>query len=246
VDGDMGKVHTFYFDDQNWTIRYLVVETGNWLLERQVLISPVALGYPNWEGQMLPVKLTKQQVEDSPPVSRDKPVSRQMETDLHTYYDWPAYWRPHGPATGLGAWAAAHMVAEQAQEDSADEAEQEDDPHLRSTREITGYHIEVLDGEMGHVEDFIVDDETWILRYMVVDTHNLLPGKNVLIAPLWVEQVNWAESKVHLNLERENIANSPGVDLSSPVNREYETRLYDYYGRPKYWSRLEAMPEQKE
>ena len=230
-NGVIGKVYGLYFDDLAWIVRYLVVDTGNWLPGRQVLLWPGVLGQPDWETQSLPVGLSKEQVEHSPHISTDEPVSRQMEVDLHTYYGWTPYWRGGLPVPGLGAAAAAEMIAS-----SAEERDEEDsDPHLRSTREVIGYHIQARDGEIGHVEDFVVDDEAWFIRYLVIDTRNWLPGRKVLVAPAWAEQVNWVERKVYVDLGRETIKSSPEFDPSMPVNREYEARLYDFYGRPYYW-----------
>ena len=109
------------------------------------------------------------------------------------------------------------------------------DPHLRSSREVIGYHIQATDDEIGHVEDFIVQDNGWVIRYMVVDTHNWLPGKKVLVATDWIEDVNWAERQVHVGLRRENIEEGPEFEPGMPVSRTYEQCLYDYYGRPVYW-----------
>ncbi len=114
------------------------------------------------------------------------------------------------------------------------EREESGDVHLRSAAKVTGYHIEATDGEIGHVEDFIIDDETWEIRYMVVDTRNRLPGKKVLIAPRWIHQVSWDNSKVYVNLSREAIENEPEYH-SDDFNREYEEKLHDRYGWPKYW-----------
>jgi hypothetical protein len=233
-DGEVGKVHGFYFDDQTWVIRYLVADTGNWLVGRRVLISPLALDQPDWAAHRLPVRLTKKQVEDSPHIGTDQPVSRQMQEELHTYYGWPPYWRGATPLGGPGGLAVAQMIAGTKEKEGETE-EKKGDPHLRSTREVIGYHIQARDGQVGHVEDFIADDEYWYIRYMVVDTRNWLPGKKVLVAPAWVEEVNWAEHKVFVDLLRETVKHCPEYDPSAPVNREYEVRLYDYYGRPKYW-----------
>jgi hypothetical protein len=135
-----------------------------------------------------------------------------------------------------------HVAAAQ-----ADAAEEQDrDPHLRSTKEVIGYHIQAVDGEIGHVEDLIVDDEEWFLRYLVVDTRNWLPGKAVLVAPGWAKRVDWVKRKVHVDLPQEAIRDSPEFDPSRPVNREYEVRLYDYYGRPHYWSRLQEQGTSKD
>lgn len=271
TDGLVGRADEFYFDDLYWIVRYLVVNTGDWIAREQVLISPLALGKPDWEARMFPVDLTKEQVKNSPDIDLAKPVSRQAETSLRNYYQWPAYWgglsstvspastgtRPGamgepdlGPVPqkdpqrhwrGLGdpttaAPAGTHPGQEALTEKEEEEAELRD-PHLRSTNEVTGYDIQATDGEIGHVEDFIADDESWTIRYMVVDTRDWLPGKKVLVSPHWIHHVSWPESRVHIDLTREMIENSPEFDPAAPVNREYEERLYDYYGRPKYWLR---------
>jgi len=233
TDGDIGKVREFYFDDQTWTVRYLVVETGGWLSGRHVLLSTAGIGRPEWEKHTFPTVLTKEQVEKSPPIDMDKPVSRQMEGKLHAYYGWFPYWTGAGAAV---AAAAAEMAA-QKEESQADELQE--DSHLRSTREVTGYHIQATDGEIGHVEDFIAEDEGWIIRYMVVNTRNWLPGRSVLVAPTWVEKVSWPERMVFVDLDRETVRNSPKFEPSAPVNRQYELRLYDYYGRLKYWTQVQ-------
>jgi len=234
TDGNIGKVHELLFDDLAWIVRYLVADTGNWLPGRKVLLWPGVLGQPDWQSQALPVGLTREQVEHSPAISTDEPVSRQMEMDLHTYYGWTPYWRGGLPTFGLGAAAAAETIAGELQQKD-EEDEQESDPHLRSTREVIGYHIQARDGEIGHVEDLIVEDETWFIRYLVIDTRNWLPGRTVLVAPAWAEQISWIHRKVYLDLSRESIKNSPEFDPSIPVNREYEVQLYDFYGRPYYW-----------
>jgi uncharacterized protein YrrD len=236
TDGDIGTVDEFYFDDQSWAIRYLVVDTGNWLVGRKVLIFPASLGPPDWEASVLPVVLSRQQVADSPSIEADQPISRQKEDEFLKYYGWPA---PGWTAAPSMAYPAA-MDTIAAIEAQADESAEEDegDPHLRSMQEVLGYDIQARDGEIGHVDDFIVDDEPWMIRYMVVDTRDWLPGRQVLVSPTWVTQVRWDERAVHVDLSRETIQNSPEFDSSKPVNREYEERLYDYYGRPKYWERL--------
>jgi hypothetical protein len=169
-DGDIGKVHDFYFHDDNWIIRYLVVDTGHWLPGRKVLVTPSALREPHWEGLTFPVALTRDQVEKSPDIDTDQPVSRQQETALHNHYGWPTYWID----PGTGAWPAVApmslIFAPLKPSKTATEAKA--DPHLRSVREVTGYHIHASDGEMGHVEDFIVDHALWVIRYMVVHASN--------------------------------------------------------------------------
>ncbi len=240
VDGDIGTVHEFYFDDARWVIRYLVVDTGGWLSGRRVLISPIAIGEADWQARSLSVTLSREQVEHSPDIDADKPISRQREVEYYQYYGWPYYW------AGPGLWGAGMYpyvlavppvtpaTAAQGEQEQPEQQEQ-GDPHLRSTKEVLGYRIAARDGEIGHVEDFVVDDEAWVIRWMVVDTGNWLPGRKVLVSSQWITEVRWETTRVHVDLARETIERSPEFDPSTPVNREYEARLYDYYGRPVYW-----------
>ena len=253
LDGDIGHVADFYFDDKAWVIRYLVVDTGGWLSGRKVLISPFAFEQPNWADRSLSVRLSKEQVEDSPGIDLEKPVSRQHEVQLHEYYGWRPYW---GSRDTLGYLAMARPMPVNFQppptvsaQDGppekydllrrAKEMDAEDyDPHLRSMDEVIGYDIQARDGGIGHVETFIIDDEGWSVMYLVVDTRNWLPGKKVLVALAWVEAVNWLDRLVEIDLDRETIKNSPEYHPDEPVNREIETVLYDYYGRPVYWQQV--------
>jgi sporulation protein YlmC with PRC-barrel domain len=235
TDDDIGKLDDFYFDDESWTIRYLVVETGNWLLNRKVLISPFALSSADLPKERLHVTLTKKQVEESPGIDTDKPVSRQHEASFHDYYDYPYYWS--GPFLwGPSPQPRLPIETQRVIEKALAKSEETNDVHLRSANEVTGYHIAATDGDIGHVEDFIVDAETWEIRYLVVDTQNWWPGKKVLVAPLWIDRVSWIDSKVYAGLSRETIKNAPEYHPKT-FNRNYEEMLYDYYKRPKYWDR---------
>jgi hypothetical protein len=239
LDGDIGRVRDFYFDDENWTVRYLVADTGTWLPGRQVLISPYALKKPNETDEVLNVDLTKKQIENSPSISTDMPVSRQYEVEYYKYYGWPAYW--YGPALwGPGPYPLYFGHGGGAAEPQAERVH-EGDPHLRSMREVFGYHIEATDGEVGHVEDFILDDESWAIRYMEIDTRNWWAGKKVLLAPQWIQRVSWQDSKVFVNLSREMIKDAPEYDPQSGVTREYETRLFSYYDRQGYWTHEQEL-----
>ncbi|MGB9470216.1 MAG: hypothetical protein WBQ59_12785, partial [Candidatus Acidiferrum sp.] len=137
---------------------------------RQVLISPYALMAVRKEEQDIAIDLTKKQIEGSPSLESDKPVSRQFEEEYYGYYDWPGYW--NGPYM----WGTfPYIVRDPEKWKEPTEVEKAGDPHLRSTRAVTGYHIQAKDGEVGHVGDFIVDDETWAIRYLIVDTKNWWP-----------------------------------------------------------------------
>jgi len=230
LDGEIGKVKEFYFDDWHWAIRYLVADTGNWLMNRQVLISPYALVAVSKEEQHISIALTKKQIENSPPLDSDKPVSRQYEEDFYGYYEWPLYWG------GPYMWGYyPKIVRDHEKWREPTKGDKAWDPHLRSTHEVAGYHIEAADGEIGHVEDFIIDDETWAIRYLIVATQNWWPGKKVLVSPQWIERVSWHEEKVFVNLSREAIKQSPEYTEESLLTRDYETGLHRHYNRKGYW-----------
>lgn len=229
-DGEIGKVEEFYFDDRHWTIRYLVANTGNWLTGRQVLISPYALGAVNEKERQIDVALTKKKIEDSPALTSDKPVSRQFEDNYYGYYGWPGYW---GGPYSWGCYPYIERDREKWMRPAHDEKAW--DPHLRSTHDVNGRNIQATDGEIGHVEDFIIDDDTWAIRYFIIDTRNWWPGKKILISPKWIERVSWSESKVFVNLTRETIKQSPEYTEESLLTRDFETRLHQHYNRKGYW-----------
>jgi uncharacterized protein YrrD len=231
LDGEIGKVEEFYFDDKHWTIRYLVANTGSWLTGRQVLISPYALKAMEKDEQTIAVNLTKEQIEDSPSLDTDKPVSRQFEHAYYGYYGWPMYW------SGSYMWGNYPYIVRDPElwKISAQEKKKWDS-NLRSTHEVSGYHIQAADGEIGHVEDFIIDDETWAIRYLIIDTQNWWPGKKVLVSPKWVHRVSWSESKAFIDLPRETIKQSPEYTDGDLLSRDYEKKLHEHYKRPGYWT----------
>jgi hypothetical protein len=109
------------------------------------------------------------------------------------------------------------------------------DPNLRSTHDVSGHNIQASDGQIGHIDDFILDDETWAIRYLIIDTRNWWPGKKVLISPRWIDHINWSESKVFVNLLRETIRQSPEYTDESLLTRDYEIELHQRYNLPGYW-----------
>lgn len=232
TDGEIGQVQDFYFDDDTSTIRYLVVKTGSWLFGRKVLIPTEAVQSVNWDKREFAVNLTKEQILKSPDIDTDKPVSRQQEETLHTYYPWQGYWGSGIYAGGMwGVMPAAPIFAATIHEDSEEIATVEDDVHLRSADRVSGYKIHATDGEIGEVTDFIINDSTWKLEYLVVNTGGWVTGKEILLATKWVTGVNWGNSVVIVNISVKAIENCPAYDPSTPVNEKYENNLYDYYGR---------------
>lgn len=244
VDGDIGHVHDCYFDDAEWVVRYVVVDTGGWLSGRRVLIVPAAIERVDLGNKTLRVDLTREQVENSPDIGADKPVSRQLEEQLHEHYGWPIYWAPTAGHVGLGiSGRVPPRTAEKLEEARHREpVVPKNDPHLRSIREVEGYHIQATDGEVGHVEDFVVDRKRWVIRFVIVDTRNWLPGRKVLVAPDWFVGVEWSERKAYVDLTTQAVKDSPRYAPSEPVEEEYAGQLHDHYGRPNRWSSAAAAP----
>jgi hypothetical protein len=236
TDGELGTVDHFYFDDESWAIRYLVVQTGGWLGGRQVLISPFSVVQTDWQARLLDVALTKKQVEDSPDINTHQPVCRQHEAEYNRYYGYPYYWG--GPFLWGPALFPAGLTipADTDPEAAAGRIERESpDSHLRSAEAVTGYNVEATDGEIGHLDSFVIDDKAWTIRYIEVATRNWWPGKQVLVSPAWIEGVSWEDSKISVGLTRETIQNAPEYLESGPMKREYEMSLHVHYGWPPYW-----------
>ncbi|MEO7337422.1 MAG: PRC-barrel domain-containing protein [Caldimonas sp.] len=260
TDGVIGHVKDFYLDDEAWVIRYLVVDTGGWLSSRKVLVSPIAMGTPNREQKLLPASITREQVKNSPDIDTDKPVSRQHEMTYSGYYDYPYYWG------GIGYWGGGMYpglmmmpgyVGVGGLDSSSDEEQQEmarresarheqEDPHLRSCNAVVGYHIHASDGEIGHVSGMLIDEQTWAVRYLVVDTGNWWLGHKVLIAPQWIKSINWSDETVSVSMTCQAVKDAPGYDSQATLNRTEEDQLYKHYGQTDYWTghpiREDAIP----
>jgi uncharacterized protein YrrD len=231
TDGEIGKVTEFYFDDHTWTIRYLIVETGSWLNHRKVLIAPEALLKPDWEHEIFPVILTKEQVKHSPDIDTEQSVSRQHEIEMYKYYPWTSYWGGFG---GMGTSGMMTQVREPLNvavhnENNLTAKDSSGDPHLQSTHKVKGYTVHAVDGEIGDVEDFIVDESTWKLDFLVVDTGHWLPGKKVLISPKLIKEIDWDTSTVVVNAKVEEVKNSPKYDSSQHVNEAHKKDIDNYY-----------------
>ncbi|MDD5728846.1 MAG: PRC-barrel domain-containing protein [Victivallales bacterium] len=220
LDGELGKVKDFYFDDECWVLRYLVVQTGSWLLGRKVLIAFASVKSIDCESRTFSVDLSCDQVRHSPDINTEKPVCRQHEQQLHDHYMLPAYWM----SVPEGVWGANMYpflgsptpLAQDLKTDETETPESEPDKeeqHLRSSRYVTDYLVHAVDGEIGHVKDFIIDLNKKNITHLLIGTRNLLPGKKVLLATKNIERIEWSDSEVYVNVTRDFIINSPGFDL---------------------------------
>jgi hypothetical protein len=232
TDGDVGRVVNFLFDDERWTIRYLVVETGSFFQERRVLISPISFRQLDLPTHLFHVALTMDKVMGSPGVAADEPVSRQREREYNRYYGYGNYW-------GGGVWGAGYTptLLESTGRSDALETPGRDsgDAHLQSAEDVRGYNIEGSHAGIGFITDFLVDDETWEVRYLVVDTSHWWWRKTVLVAPNWATQISWDERKMFVTLSRDAVKRSPPWNGAAGIRREYEVLLHDYHRRPGYW-----------
>lgn len=241
-DGHVGKAVDFFFDDAHWTVRYLVARTGSWFQDKRVLLSPLAIERAAWDAKQLHLSLTREQVQNSPDIDVDRPVSRQQEIAYHRHFGWAGYW-----GFGAGVWGPFGLPGVLAQEpwrepvsalerEAEEQLDQRADKHLHSCKEVLGYALHATDGLFGHVSDFLVDDESWTLRYLVVDTRTLwLGGKHVLVSTQWLSEVSWTERSVFVELPSDAVRTSPEWTPALPVTRAYEERLFAHYARPGYW-----------
>jgi hypothetical protein len=215
----------------------VVVDTGSWLGGREVLLSPYAIGKPDWSEKILPVSVTKDQVKSSPSIDTDKPVSRQYERSYLGYYGYPYYWG------GAGLWGEYDYPGTMLTEMEASAyrgylkspSDDGGDPHLRSCEAVKGYHVHASDGDIGHIQGFIVDEDTWSIRYLIVNTSNWWISHEVLVSPEWIQDISWPQSKVITNLDREAIKGSPVYDETVVLDRDAEIVIYNHYDRNGYW-----------
>jgi len=168
--------------------------------------------------------LTKKQIENSPPLNSDTPVSRQYEEAYYGYYGWSKYW------SGPNMWGAYHYIdINTSQLPKVKWGPKKPDAHLRSTHDVKGHSIKAKDGEIGHVDDFIIDDKTWEIQYMVINTTIWWPGKKVLVSPHWIESISWDKSEVLVDVLLEVIKRAPEYTDEMLLTDGYETEIYNHY-----------------
>jgi hypothetical protein len=210
-DGEIGHVKDFYFDDQNWAVRYMVADTGSWLPKRQVLISPYSILHIDRAEKILRVNLTREQIENCPPIESHKTVSRQYEEVYYQYYGWPFYWEGSG-LWGMSGFPILELPAEPLPSEPTNVIgphPERVDAHLRSAQAVTGYHLQANDGMLGHVCDFLMDTQSWAIRELVIKTGHRFSGREVVIPTNEVDRISYEESTVFVNLTRDSVEHSP-------------------------------------
>ncbi len=212
ADGDIGHVQDFYFDDQTWVVRYLVVNTGTWLTGRLVLLSPHAFGgFDEVDGKAMLVNLTRKQIEASPSIETHQPVSRQYEVEYYKYYGWPTYWT--GDAIwGQGGFPMAQPPARP--EWTGTRHHHRDSKHLQSSKAVIGYHLQALDGIVGHVSGYLVNDKDWAIHHMLVKPGHWYSGREISIPTDQIQRISYEESLVIVNLTKAELQALAKVELA--------------------------------
>jgi len=224
-DGEIGKILQVYFDDQQWVTRYFVVRTGNWLLGQEVLIVPSTVTGIDVENQHLIVDLSLEQIKNSPPVNTEVPVSRHYEEQYYAYYGWQPYWSAGSLPTAIGPLPAIYTPVD------VEKPEKPEHPNLRSSKEVSRYHLHAEDDQVGRVADFLLEEETWSIAYLEIDTGSWFASKKVLISPSWIQKVDWAKREVSVNVVADLIKSAPEYDAAKRVSSDYQSALHKHYER---------------
>lgn len=243
--GNIGRLKDFTFDDKAWVIRYLVVDIGAWPKKHLVLISPIALGAPNWLAKTIPVLLSKSQIQNSPPFDPQKPITKQHEIEHLSYYNYPYYWGgpslwgkdiyPNRFSTGSGGFNAPPFelrVPEPPDMEDETHAEHE----LHGGFDTMGIRVTSGDVDIGLVKDLLIDEDSWAIRYMVVNTGDWWPNQQVLIAPQWIGALNWVSKTISIQMSQAEVKTAPHCDPSVTIDRDLELALHAHYRQPGYWT----------
>ncbi|ADO78022.1 PRC-barrel domain-containing protein [Halanaerobium praevalens] len=241
----LGEIDDFYFDQDHLVLRYLVLDTGSWLKHETNLISTHSVLEINFDQKMVKVDIEKSQLEDSPSLAKNKPISQLEEKRIVEYFDWPGYWSEHHASDSEFIHAGLQqrkklldIKALDAEKAAEKNAAAEKQSNLRSLEEVTGYKIHAQDEKFGHLEDIFVDEENWLIRYFLIDTKDHIPGKSVLIAPEWIDSISWQGAEIFVDKDKKEIENAPEYEQPADqklISRGYEDLLYDHYNHHKYW-----------
>ncbi|MDF3130970.1 PRC-barrel domain-containing protein [Kiritimatiellaeota bacterium B1221] len=201
-NGEIGRVRDLLLEEGSWTVRWIVVDTGKWLLGRKVLLSPLAFGAADFEEKNLPVDLDREQIEGAPHLDEHAPVSREYEKTYYDHYQWPYYWM------GGGIWgSAAHPIglhtlnADRNINLKEPPLPEEKDVVLRSGHELTKYELKAGDETLGYVDDILLDTKDWTVRAIQFDTRKWFQGKILRLSPTKISRVSWQEHRIVIDSE---------------------------------------------
>jgi hypothetical protein len=249
-DGAFGDIKDVYFDDISWIVRYLVVDIGTWNASLLVLISPEALTHFSEDDKAFHTELTRQQIAESPPFDSEKTVSRQHEERLSQYYGWNPYWTtPMGAypwpgiytyppfsqeSEGMDRWQSDSLPPTVARElEARIDQGKDEEIHLRSFNEVRKYGLRATDGDLGILEDLLIEPETWRITHMIADAKRWWPGGEVVIDRGLIQNIDWYEQKIEVLMSRDEVKNAPPYDRDQGITEAYQQALSQYYLRFK-------------
>ncbi len=232
-DEDFGSVDDALIDEKDLTIRYFTVKTGNWFSGEKMYISPASIESINVNDEVITTDITKEEAENAPRLEGRELIDRTYETNFHTHYGLNPYW------TGPGVWGTSFTARELAAQQPVAMPEPEEDskgePEIYKAKDIIRYEFAAQDDSFGQVEDLLIEEDSYKVRYFVIDTRKFFGGKKVLISADWVENIDWIKAQIQTNVTKEQVENSPEYLPEIPLSREMEVDLYSYYNRAPYW-----------
>lgn len=225
ADGEIGSINDIFFEPDGWQVRYLLVDTGQWLDSRKILVSPIAIGMIHEQDKSIDIELTKWQLASSPIITDSTNITRQYEERYFRHFNWTPYWQAGAGEAGFfsgfnGQLSHAHTGA----------TDNDRDNNLHSESELRAFTIASRDNTVGVVKQLVVDSYYWLVRYLLVDTENWLPSDRILLSPEWIYEVDWAGNNVNMDLDREAIKSAPSFDRVKNINRDYERALFRHFG----------------
>ncbi len=245
-DGAYADIEDIYFDDISWSIRYFVADIGTWLSARLVLVSPEAIRRYSEESKTFQTNLTRQQIIDSPAFDSEKTVSRQHEENLRQFYGWSPYWfasRDIYPLAGIymyplygaslsheGGWREDQLpptVAGDVQTRVDQDKEQE--VHLRSFNEVLNYSLRAIDGDIGELDDLLIESETWRITHIIADARKWWPGGQFVIDRGLVQDISWNDRNIVVSMTRDEVKDAPPYDRDRGISHSDEIILSHYY-----------------
>jgi len=227
LDGEIGKVRDVCFDEASWMVRYLIVDTGGWLSGRKVPIDPRSVELIDRNLHTVWVSLSRAQIESSPRIDIGELGAREHEMQLNRHYGYGSCWT-HSMPWGNGQVSPARRSAAEALEIDAPSA------CLRGARQMLDFTLITVDGHVGLIKDFFFDDETWALRYLIVQTGSWLLGRRVLVSADRVRRVDWSAESVEVNQTRKQIEYGWEFDADNPPPGDLETALRTH-ARTEAW-----------
>jgi len=224
-DGEIGAVNDFFFDQEDWTIRYVMVKAEEWLPDRRVLIAPAEFDAPDWSRKVLPISLTKEKIKNSPKIPLDLPISRAHEIALADYYAWQPYWI----TPVKEAKQSERAIPPESCPRTDSRLDYDSDIRLHGLQEIKGYRVCSVDGRVGYVEDLGVETADCQIRYLIVDGWDLYPGRHFVVPTSYADSLDWMNIEIRISLSRKEIQTAPELNPDVPFNPKCETEFDAFY-----------------